>query len=144
MVFDESIFPFSELYPNARALLQKEVLLWPHHLLSFGDQTSTDQMFTNPVPEAHDLQEDTGENNVQNDGVAPVNGDIQASAAAEDPGARSQGDLPTVAGARSQEDPVSGSGPAGASPASARVGGSRFSCARPCLYPLRPIKARRR
>ena len=30
VVFDESIFPFSELYPNARALLQKEVLLWPH------------------------------------------------------------------------------------------------------------------
>ena len=132
VVFDESIFPFSELYPNARALLQKEVLLWPHHLLSFGDQTSTDQMFTNPVPEAHDLQEDTGESGIQNDGVAPVNGDIQAPGAAEDPGVRSQGDPPTAAGERSQEDPGSGSGPAGASPASTRGGGCKFSCACAC------------
>ena len=89
VVFYESFFPFSELHPNARALLQKEVLLWPHHLLGFGDQTSTDQMFTNLVLEAHDLQEDTGENGIQNDGVAPVNGDIQAPGAVEDPGVRS-------------------------------------------------------
>ena len=88
MVFDESIFPFSELHPNAGALLQK-VLLWPHHLLGSGDQTSTDLMFTNPVLEAHDLLEDTGENGIQNDGVSPVNGDIQAPGAVEDPGVRS-------------------------------------------------------
>ena len=46
VVFDESVFPFASLHPNAGALLRKEILLLPSHLRSFdhgGDNNCTNQ-----------------------------------------------------------------------------------------------------
>jgi hypothetical protein len=37
VVFDENIFPFSELHPNVGARLREEILLLPDHLLNSGD-----------------------------------------------------------------------------------------------------------
>ena len=33
VVFDENVFPFASLHPNAVALLRKEILLLPQNLL---------------------------------------------------------------------------------------------------------------
>ena len=45
VVFDESIFPFASLHPNAGALLRKEILLLPENLRSFdqGGDNCTNQ-----------------------------------------------------------------------------------------------------
>jgi len=37
VVFDESVFPFEKLHPNAGARLHQEILLLPNHLLSGSD-----------------------------------------------------------------------------------------------------------
>jgi hypothetical protein len=39
-VFDEIVFPFSEMHPNAGARLRKEILLLPNHHLNLGDAIS--------------------------------------------------------------------------------------------------------
>ena len=55
VVFDETVFPFRDLHPNAGALLQKEILLLPAHLsgLDQGGNNTTDHMnnshATNPI-----------------------------------------------------------------------------------------------
>lgn len=44
VVFDEHVFPFSKLHPNAGSLLRSEILLIPEHIrdcLSFGDACAT-------------------------------------------------------------------------------------------------------
>jgi len=38
VVFDESVFPFQSLHPNAGARLRQEILLLPNHLLPISDQ----------------------------------------------------------------------------------------------------------
>ena len=48
LFFDETIFPFSELHPNAGALLRKEILLLPDEMRNpnFGGVSCTDQPVT--------------------------------------------------------------------------------------------------
>lgn len=36
VVFDENVFPFANLHPNAGALLRQEILLLPPNLLGFS------------------------------------------------------------------------------------------------------------
>jgi histone deacetylase 1/2 len=53
IVFDENVFPFSVLHPNAGARLRAEILLLPESLqtpTSFGDANLHDQHVTNSVP----------------------------------------------------------------------------------------------
>jgi hypothetical protein len=61
-VFDETIFPFAHLHDNAGALLQKEILLLPNHLLNpgCGDVSCNDQLpsgVTNDSGSAEVMQE---------------------------------------------------------------------------------------
>jgi len=54
VVFDEAVFPFSELHENASARLRKEILLLPDHLLPRGmDRTDPITANTN-VPSCDD------------------------------------------------------------------------------------------
>jgi histone deacetylase 1/2 len=49
VVFDETVFPFASLHPNAGACLQREISLLPSHLLSTTDQggeITNDHMLT--------------------------------------------------------------------------------------------------
>jgi hypothetical protein len=34
VIFDENVFPFAQLHPNARAQLRKELVVLPSHLLN--------------------------------------------------------------------------------------------------------------
>jgi hypothetical protein len=49
VVFDETIFPFQYLHANAGALLRKEILLLPNHLLNLdcGDNNQLPTDATN-------------------------------------------------------------------------------------------------
>ena len=53
VVFDEHVFPFSTLHPNAGARLRSEIALLPPSLLdpnaSFGDALLRDQHLSSPV-----------------------------------------------------------------------------------------------
>lgn len=53
MVFDEQVFPFSSLHPNAGSRLRSELALLPDVLLnpssSFGDVILHDQHLSSPV-----------------------------------------------------------------------------------------------
>jgi hypothetical protein len=108
VTFDEAIFPFEHLRPNAGAQLRKEILLLPTHLLTSdcGDVTCTDSnvaRFTSVFWNLNEVQEDT-----------------------EDPGVLFQEDLPTRSGAGSQEDSpgfTHGSRVAGANSPLTRGGG---------------------
>lgn len=61
VVFDESIFPFSDLHPNAGALLRKEILLLPDSSLFTGDVSCTTSMSTNSPIEIAVVQENLDE-----------------------------------------------------------------------------------
>lgn len=54
VVFDERVFPFSQMHPNAGARLRAELSLLPDILKnpssSFGDATLRDQTLTNSLP----------------------------------------------------------------------------------------------
>jgi hypothetical protein len=50
VVFDENVFPFAALHPNAGALLKKEILLLPTSPPSESAQNIDDHMFTTLVP----------------------------------------------------------------------------------------------
>ena len=71
VVFDETIYPFAQLHPNAGARLRVELSLLPNILLnpiaSFGDAKLLDQcdvsMSTNGVQDAGTVAIETGENN---------------------------------------------------------------------------------
>jgi len=72
VVFDESVFPFASLHPNAGALLRKEILLLPSHLRSFdhgGDNNCTNQCDDIPAGTGLSLMpvQVPGENGAQND-----------------------------------------------------------------------------
>jgi histone deacetylase 1/2 len=59
VVFDENVFPFASLHPNAGALLRKELLLLPNHLVSsHGGPNNDDHMPNNcsPMPAVSSLQ----------------------------------------------------------------------------------------
>jgi hypothetical protein len=49
VVFDETVFPFADLYPNAGAVLRKEILLLPDHLQNPNQSglDCTDSIITN-------------------------------------------------------------------------------------------------
>ena len=85
VVFDESIFPFSQLHPNAGALLRKEILLLPSHLCNPGDESCTNPVSTNGGLEFDDVQEKSDANWGQNGGFSPS----AAAPTTEDPGVRS-------------------------------------------------------
>jgi hypothetical protein len=71
VVFDEQIFPFSELHENAGARLRKEILLLPHHLQpnshSIGDKSSNAQLVnaTDSMLSCDDVQESGSNNGVE-------------------------------------------------------------------------------
>lgn len=74
VVFDESVFPFESLHPNAAAILRKEILLLPSHLQSFdrGGDNCTNQFddYSSSSTTAMPVQvneENTGENGMEND-----------------------------------------------------------------------------
>jgi histone deacetylase 1/2 len=70
VVFDESVFPFSELHPNAGVLLRSEILLLPPELLNAsGTTTVPDHMHhcsTNPSDHAAAPPEISGTFDVPN------------------------------------------------------------------------------
>jgi hypothetical protein len=112
VVFDENVFPFSELHPNVGARLRQEILLLPHHLVNPGDaspesgvtnlhpgssapfvlQDSTKKLEQNKTSHTYDngvfVQHSAAGSRSQEDSPA-------APAPAAEPGSeRSQGDLP--------------------------------------------------
>ena len=48
VVFDENVFPFASLHPNAGALLRKEILL-PKHLTPYHEGENTTDHLTNKI-----------------------------------------------------------------------------------------------
>lgn len=61
IVFDETKFPFSDLHPNAGAILQKEILLFPY-IFSIYDQGGInnydDHILADPLISTHELSDD--------------------------------------------------------------------------------------
>ena len=47
VIFDENVFPFAQLHPNAGAQLRKELIVLPFHLLNLGDVNCTASNITN-------------------------------------------------------------------------------------------------
>jgi len=79
MVFDEHVFPFAELHPNAGARLRSEILLLPPTLTNpshdFGDNNSSDHfdndsLHTNPMSKraAHEKNSASNELNLDGNG----------------------------------------------------------------------------
>ncbi|WVZ57430.1 hypothetical protein U9M48_007816 [Paspalum notatum var. saurae] len=69
VVFDESVFPFANLHPNAGALLRRQILLLPEH--REGDVDCNDTIFANSSDhdgqssmQAPDVQGNPGENDI--------------------------------------------------------------------------------
>lgn len=104
VVFDESVYPFARLHPNAGARLRSEILLLPPSLLnsSYGDNnisgpSGNDSLCTNPVVEHADF----AGNLDSNDQDASANGgDFMQPVALPflaSPGAGPDSDSPTTA-----------------------------------------------
>ena len=102
VIFDESIFPFSELHENAGARLRKEIFLLPDHLLPRGvDRTDPITANTN-VPSCDDeLQVHLGENLEENDATTASNHGAQAAAHDTLSGAHPKADSPAADSIRS-------------------------------------------
>ena len=126
VVFDEAIFPFSELHEKAGARLRKEILLLPNHLLS-GDVNRTDPITASCVD---DLQEKSPENLEPNGEIPAPNYGTQATANngvpsaeidADSPGVRSQMPLspPSTSATTSGTPPRGGGGKCSGAPAAA-------------------------
>jgi hypothetical protein len=107
-VFDENIFPFAALHPNAGARLKAEITLLPLSLLSpqatFGDAIVFDQYSSPPNPtnavasscsDAATTDEPAGENVVQNDAVSTVIQHHFMQAQGDNAGVGHEIDLPT-------------------------------------------------
>jgi hypothetical protein len=62
VVFDENIFPFSQLRPNAEAKLHSEILLLPSSLIPSGSVNNLDNLgavnFPNPASKNHGIFDD--------------------------------------------------------------------------------------
>jgi hypothetical protein len=76
VIFDENVFPFQALHPNAGALLKREIIHLPTHI-SHESASITDDHMTTIVPvmvPLYDAPRDTtaaGENSAQNDAPTP-------------------------------------------------------------------------
>lgn len=57
VVFDEEVFPFSLLHPNAEALLPKEIVLLQNHLLNPGDVSCVTNVANGFEDNCDDIQE---------------------------------------------------------------------------------------
>ena len=67
IVFDESVFPFASLHPNAGALLRQEILLLPSMSPSFdkgGDNNCTNHHDNVPGNSASSVRVQVSEENV--------------------------------------------------------------------------------
>ena len=107
VIFDETIFPFSTLHPNARARLQSEITLLPSHLFSptVGMEHIADHV-TNPPNYADDLCENPDENS--SPGASETGADDHHSVDTEhqdDPTPLAGGDSSTDHGIPSPRDP---------------------------------------
>lgn len=102
VVFDEELFPFSQLNPNAGAQLRQEIVLLPTHLLNHGDVTCVTNA-TNSLGEEVDFVQDlapaNSEPHVETEGSGAF--DFEAGGAgalaADYPGSDSQPDPPAPA-----------------------------------------------
>ena len=75
VVFDETKFPFSDLHPNAGALLRQEILLLPSHLTGADPRGNNcdDTILTDP--HNHNLAEFCGETGQENGEEIVQNGE---------------------------------------------------------------------
>jgi hypothetical protein len=135
VVFDENIFPFASLHPNAGRRLTQDILLLPtpHNACTHGDTQSDDHMplpiipvVTNPTqdtpPHAADAEdngledEHTGENSSENDEETSENNSIFDVAEEDNMGTRSEANLPATSdsdNADPEEDPLASRPPIG-------------------------------
>jgi hypothetical protein len=100
-VFDETIFPFAHLHNNAGALLRKEILLLPNHLLNpnCGDGSCIDPLLSdstninssNPAL----MQEENSEENTNREALSLHVLQTLQFPAATDPSLASQGRFTT-------------------------------------------------
>jgi hypothetical protein len=122
VVFDENIFPFASLHPNAGALLRKEILLLPNHLgLTHGDANDDNHMPTNasPMPVTSPVQI-VAENSEQNNQELSENSTQTAGYfMQENNGPNSTADLVTGADYSGATNSGAGSPPSRASSAAA-------------------------
>lgn len=100
IIFDESIFLFAQLHPNASAQLKKELIMLPSHLLNSGGVDCVVPNVTNVLDDSYGPQDQTRGDPVQNNGETKHieqadHSNIEETAG--DPGDRSQADTPTGA-----------------------------------------------
>jgi hypothetical protein len=80
VVFDENVFPFASLHPNAGDVLKKENLLLPSSTSNFHESAHNCNNHVVPiVPVTNGLQEDKHprENSSQNDGANILENDVE-------------------------------------------------------------------
>lgn len=91
MIFDENIFPFTELHPNAGARLRSEILCLPSDLIHpyVGGEHAVDQCANGSSNSSNISSELHDENQEENQGEAGANsGEAGAGSGSEsDPGA---------------------------------------------------------
>jgi hypothetical protein len=112
VVFDETVFPFQSLHPNAGALLRKEILLLPESLqptsvFDHGGVNNVDQR-TNPANTiasagVQNFTEENGGGNLAQNGENPGQNNGEASAGSEvdppaTPGRQTDGSLQICSG----------------------------------------------
>jgi hypothetical protein len=137
-VFDENVFPFSEMHSNAGARLQQEILLFPNHLLNPGDAIfGPDVTDDKPGSSSSSVLQDSTKNSKENDAsTAQITSDngvffqsppgaasqADTSAPAEaSGGVESQADFPAVRRATRGAPATAPSPSAPASPSSPRL-----------------------
>lgn len=95
VAFDEIVFPFVNLHPNARSHLRKEILLLPEHLLNPGGVTYADKSPANahPLPSIECAPHEHGASPV----ASTRNWEIHVAPDAQDPSPGSHTDTPVAA-----------------------------------------------
>jgi hypothetical protein len=83
VIFDETVFPFSELHANTGARLLGEILLLPGHLTNphnatIGDDFTTDHSIGRSPPDSQCAGENSGENSSENDAQFGADQGLQA------------------------------------------------------------------
>jgi hypothetical protein len=109
VVFDENVFPFSEMHSNAGAHLRQEILLLPNHLLNPGDAISgPDVTDDQPGSSSSSVLQDSTKNSKENDASRVQIPSDNGVFFQPPPGAASQADTPAPAealgGVESQAD----------------------------------------
>ncbi|KAK1679784.1 hypothetical protein QYE76_040632 [Lolium multiflorum] len=86
VVFDEAVFPFKELHPNAGALLRKELILLDQSLFNTeqGDEIISDSILTNPANTSPEFLSSAGARIVQNGEDLDSNRSIEEANAGTD------------------------------------------------------------